>query len=103
MAKELHIIIPIAFGLIGFFFAFFMKRALNIAIFTIFVYASFLLLDRLDLAQDWKVFQEITGALQTVGTKVIEMIKNLLGNASTMAIFLFIIGGAAGLFTKRGV
>ena len=101
-ANELMIIIPILFGLVGFFSTFFMRRSINIALFVVVLYGSFLLLDRLYMPQDWRLFHEIVANLLNLGSKFVALIKNLLTGASSAAIFLFLIGGAVGLVSRKG-
>src|SRR3990172_9389603 len=98
-ANELRIIIPVVFAVTGFFITFFMRKSMNITLFVIFIYGTLLLLDRLYMPQDWRLFHEIVANLLNLGSKFLTLIKDLLTGASSAAIFLFLIGGAVGLFS----
>lgn len=102
--ENTELIISLVFGLFGFIIAFFMSRALNIVIFSGFTYAVFKTLEALNFKIDWKLFNNFVYILADLGGAVLNLVNHMISNASTMALILFISGGAAALaLRKRGV
>ncbi len=101
--ENTELIISLVFGLFGFIIAFFMSRSLNIIIFSGFTYAVFKALEALNFKIDWKLFNNFIYTLSDLGRAVLALVGGMITNASTIALILFIFGGAAGLaLRKRG-
>lgn len=98
---DMEIVIGLIFGLFGFIMAFFMRKSVNILIFTAFTYAAFKTLDRLDFRTDWASFNNFAYALSDLGSALLSVVSGLIGAASTFSLVLFIIGGVSGLLLKR--
>lgn len=99
--EDTEIIIGLVFGLFGFIIAFFVRRSINIIIFTAFTYAAFKALDGLDFETDWALFNNFTYTLSDLGKAALAIVSGMLGNASVLSLVSFIVGGVTGLFAKK--
>lgn len=89
--------VPLLYSLCGFFMAFFLSRALNIAVFTAFIYVVFKLLDGMKENVDWTGFWKLPRLLMEAGTVLVSICTGIIHSASTSALLFFVIGGFCGL------
>jgi len=103
MTNEAQIIVPVVFSMAGFLLTFVMRKVFGAIVLLILGYALFLLLMHLQVIPGLALHNDFTGTLQTLGDKVMAILKHLLKSASTTSIALFIMGGVLGVVTSKGV
>jgi hypothetical protein len=95
------LLVAVIFAILGFFLAFFLKRATNIILFGIFTYASLMALDYLGVSTDWPLFNKFVDLLSQLGKTILALIGGMLNSATFPALMCFLLGGFTGFLKKR--
>lgn len=96
-----ELIIGFVFCCFGFIIAYFMSKSINLIIFAGLMYATFKALDALNFGTNWEHLNNYVYSLSDLGVASFALVEGLLEKAGTLALVLFIFGGAVGLIIRK--
>ena len=96
------IAVPAIYGALGFFIAFFLRRAISVAVIALIMYLLFKILSTLNIGVDWQGVGHLGTLISEAGSTVIVIGKSFINSANSTSLILFLVGGIIGLFLAMG-
>ncbi len=91
------ILVPLLYGIFGFFVAVVASRAISIAIFCVFVYVVLKILSSSAVFVDWESFKKLSSLLSQISSAMISVTNGVINSGNKAALLWFVFGGLCGV------